>query len=86
MQMERRTEQWLADKAKEKMDLSLYEKKIEAQLEAPLHGLCTEIQQVPKWDIKKNSEGKNVSWLGYKGNLAVGGDQFNITPWMSVMT
>jgi transposase len=26
----------------------------------------------PKWAIKKNSEGKNVFWFGYKSHLAVG--------------
>ncbi|GAK05587.1 transposase [Geomicrobium sp. JCM 19037] len=26
----------------------------------------------PKWGIKKNSEGKNLFWLGYKGHLAAG--------------
>lgn len=65
-------EQWLADKAQEEANLSLYEKKIEAQLDAPLHKLRSEIPQAPKWGIKKNSEGKNVFWFGYKGHLAVG--------------
>lgn len=65
-------QQWLEDKAKEQADLSLYEKKIEAQLDVALHNLRTEIPQAPKWGIKKNSEGKNVFWFGYKGHLAVG--------------
>ena len=26
----------------------------------------------PQWGIKKNSEGKNMFWFGYKAHLAVG--------------
>ena len=25
----------------------------------------------PKWGVKKNSDGKNTFWFGYKGHLAV---------------
>ena len=31
-----------------------------------------EVPQGPTWGMKKNSEGKNVFWYGYKGHLAVG--------------
>lgn len=41
-------------------------------MDAPLANLRTEIPQAPQWGIKKNSEGKNVFWFGYKGHLAVG--------------
>jgi len=52
--------------------LPIYEKKIEDQLDVPLIELRTEIPQDPKWGVKKNSEGKNEFWFGYKGHLAVG--------------
>lgn len=52
--------------------MPIYEKRIEAQLDVPLEKLRTDIPQDPKWGIKKNSEGKNVFWFGYKGHLAVG--------------
>lgn len=65
-------EQWLKEQAEKEANLPLYEKKIEAQLDASLDELRTEIPQDPKWGIKKNSEGKNVFWYGYKGHLAVG--------------
>jgi hypothetical protein len=32
----------------------------------------------PKWGVKKNSEGKNFYWYGYKGHLAVGTQSQNI--------
>lgn len=50
----------------------MYDKKIEAQLDVPLTELRTEVPQDPTWGVKKNSEGKNVFWFGYKGHLAVG--------------
>ncbi|WBX79044.1 MULTISPECIES: IS1182 family transposase [Virgibacillus] len=65
-------EQWLEEQAKKEASLPLYEKKIEAQLPVPLTELRNEVPQDPKWGIKKNSEGKNVFWYGYKGHLAVG--------------
>ncbi len=65
-------EQWLKEQAEKQAHLSIYEKKIEAQLDASLDELRDEIPQDPKWGIKKNSEGKNVFWFGYKGHLAVG--------------
>src|SRR5699024_11460897 len=32
----------------------------------------SEVPQDPKWGVKKNSEGKNVFWFGYKAHLIVG--------------
>lgn len=34
--------------------------------------LRTEIPLHPNWGIKKNSEGKNTFWFGFKAHLAVG--------------
>lgn len=65
-------EQWLAEQARREAALPLYEKKIESQLPVSLAELRSEVPQNPKWGIKKNSEGKNVYWYGYKGHLAVG--------------
>src|SRR5690625_2496757 len=65
-------EQWLREQAEWEANLPLYEKKIEAQLDVPLDELRAEVPQDPKWGVKKNSEGKNVFWFGYKGHLAVG--------------
>ncbi len=65
-------EQWLKDEAEKEANLPLYEKKIEEQLDAPLAELRTEVPQDPKWGVKKNSEGKNVFWFGYKAHLVVG--------------
>ena len=65
-------EQWLAEQAEREANLPLYEKKIEDQLDVPLERLRTEVPQDPKWGVKKNSEGQNVFWFGYKGHLAVG--------------
>ncbi|WAA09194.1 IS1182 family transposase [Fervidibacillus albus] len=65
-------DQWLKEQAEKEANRPLYEKKIEAQLDAPLVELRAEVPQDPKWGVKKNSEGKNVFWYGYKGHLAVG--------------
>lgn len=65
-------DQWLKEQAEKEASLPLYEKKIEAQLDAPLDELRSEMPVDPKWGVKKNSEGKNVFWFGYKGHLAVG--------------
>lgn len=64
-------ERWLAEQAEKEANLPLFEKKIEAQLDAPLEDLYSQVPKNPKWGIKKNSEGKNVFWFGYKGHLAV---------------
>jgi transposase len=65
-------EQWLKDQAEKEANLPLYEKKIETQLDVPLDELLAEIPRDPKWGVKKNSEGKNVFWFGYKAHLIVG--------------
>lgn len=65
-------EKWLLEKAEKEASLSLYKKTIEAQLDESLHDLRTLVPIDPKWGIKKNSEGKNTFWFGYKGHLAVG--------------
>ena len=65
-------EQWLKEQAEKEANLSIYEKKIEAQLDVSLSDLRSEVPQDPKWGVKKNSEGKNEFWFGYKGHLAVG--------------
>lgn len=59
-------------KAEREANKPLYEKKIEDQLDVPLAELRAKVPQDPKWGVKKNSEGKNVFWYGYKGHLAVG--------------
>ena len=50
----------------------MYEKSIFTQLDVPLEELRSQIPIHPDWGIKKNSEGKNVFWYGYKAHLAVG--------------
>jgi transposase len=65
-------EQWLLEKAEQEAKLSLFEKPIEAQLDVSLEELRTSVSLDPKWGVKKNSEGKNTFWFGYKGHLAVG--------------
>lgn len=65
-------EQWLKEQAEKEANLPIYEKKIEDQLDVSLDELRTKIPQNPKWGVKKNSEGKNEFWFGYKGHLAVG--------------
>ncbi|MTT31394.1 IS1182 family transposase [Terrilactibacillus sp. BCM23-1] len=65
-------EQWLVEKAEREASTPLFEKKIEDQLDVPLAELRAEIPQDPEWGVKKNSEGKNVFWYGYKAHLAVG--------------
>src|SRR5690606_28643850 len=65
-------EQWMIEKAEREANLPLFEKKIEDQLDVPLAELRSEIPEDPQWGVKKNSEGKNVFWYGYKAHLAVG--------------
>jgi transposase len=64
--------QWEKEQQEAEAARPLYEKKIEAQLDEPLSALRAEVSQDPKWGVKKNSEGQNVFWFGYKGHLAVG--------------
>ena len=65
-------EQWLIEKAEIEANLPLFEKKIGDQLDVSLDELRAEIPQDPQWGVKKNSEGKNVFWYGYKAHLAIG--------------
>lgn len=64
-------EQYDQQKLAEEQSKSLYEKPIADQLDIPLEELRNEIPINPAWGIKKNSEGKNVFWFGYKAHLAV---------------
>lgn len=62
---------WLAEQAEIEANLTTYEKKLEAQLSIPAETLWQDIPIEPKWGIKKNSDGKNTFWYGFKGHLAV---------------
>lgn len=65
-------EQYDQQKLEEEQNKTLYEKPITEQLDVSLEELRSEIPIKPAWGIKKNSEGKNVFWYGYKAHLAVG--------------
>lgn len=65
-------EQWLLEKAEKEDSLPLYERTIADQLDVPLQELRSSVPIQPKWGVKKNSEGKNVFWFGFKCHLAVG--------------
>lgn len=65
-------EKWLQKQTEREAALSIFEKTIEAQLDVPLEELRASVPLAPKWGIKKNSQGKNAFWFGYKGHLAVG--------------
>lgn len=65
-------EAWLSQKQMEEEQKTIYEKEIVAQLTEPYITLRDAIPLAPHWGIKKNSEGKNLFWYGYKGHLAVG--------------
>jgi transposase len=65
-------ERWIIEQAEREANLPLFQKKIEAQLDVSLEDLRSNIPQEPEWGVKKNSEGKNVFWYGYKAHLAVG--------------
>ena len=62
---------WLAEQAELEANQTTFEKKLEAQLTIPLTTLGQDIPIEPKWGIKKNSDGKNTFWYGFKGHLAV---------------
>lgn len=62
---------WLAEQAELEANQTTFEKKLEAQLTIPLTTLWQDIPIEPKWGIKKNSDGKNTFWYGFKGHLAV---------------
>lgn len=65
-------EAWLKQKQEEYEKKSIFEKDIAAQLREPFHLLRDQMPLDPQWGVKKNSDGKNVFWYGYKGHLAVG--------------
>ena len=62
---------WLAEQAATEANLTTYEKKLAAQLTIPTNTLWQDIPIEPQWGIKKNSDGKNTFWYGFKGHLAV---------------
>ena len=62
---------WLAEQTEIEANQTTYEKKLEAQLTIPTSTLWQDIPIEPKWGIKKNSDGKNTFWYGFKGHLAV---------------
>lgn len=62
---------WLETKQAEEDARPLYEKKVTSQLPADYEELVKEMPQAPQWGIKKNSDGRNVFWFGFKVHLAV---------------
>ncbi|RNC27961.1 MAG: hypothetical protein AWM53_02072 [Candidatus Dichloromethanomonas elyunquensis] len=64
-------EKWLKEQQELEENRPLFEKKIEEQLPLNFATIEQQIPQVPQWGIKKNSEGKNVFWFGFKGHLLV---------------
>lgn len=64
-------EKWLAEQQEIEANKSLFEKKVEDQLQHSFEELEKAIPQEPQWGVKKNSEGKNVFWFGFKGHLLV---------------
>jgi transposase len=64
-------EKWLKEQQELEENRPLFEKKIEAQLPYSFSELEQQIPQSPQWGIKKNSEGKNVFWYGFKAHLLV---------------
>ncbi|WP_096190372.1 transposase [Evansella halocellulosilytica] len=63
--------QWLKEQQDLEASLTIFEKKIEDQLDVSYDELHDHMPLEPKWGIKKNSEGRNVYWFGYKGHFAV---------------
>ncbi len=57
----------LKEKEAQEASLSIFEMKIEDQLDASYDELHGQMPLDPKWGVKKISEGKNVFWFGYKG-------------------
>jgi len=64
-------EDWLAKQVEIEANQSTYEKEIRHQLDTPMVTLWQDAPIEPNWDIKKNSDGKNTFWFGFKGHLAV---------------
>lgn len=59
-------------KQEEEAQKNVFEKSIASQLDVTFEDLRSKIPIDHAWGIKKNSEGKNVFWYGFKGHLAVG--------------
>jgi transposase len=64
-------EQWLKEQLELEENRPLFEQKVEAQLPYSYDELVKEIPLRPAWGVKKNSEGKNVFWYGFKAHLLV---------------
>ena len=64
-------EQWLKEQMELEANRPLFEKKVEEQLPYTFEELNEQIPLAPEWGVKKNSEGKNVFWYGFKGHLLV---------------
>ncbi|ACL18256.1 transposase IS1182 family protein [Desulfitobacterium hafniense DCB-2] len=64
-------EAWLKEQEELEKNRPIFEKKIEDQLPYSFTELVQHIPLDPQWGIKKNSEGKNVFWYGFKGHLLV---------------
>ena len=76
--------EWQEAKQKQEEEKTIYEKEIVHQLDESVETLVNEMPIAPKWGVKKNSEGKNTFWFGYKGHLAVSTEsQYIISSLMS---
>ena len=64
-------EAWLVEEAEKASNLRTYEKELKEQVDIPLEVLWKDTPLEPNWGVKKNSDGKNVFWYGFKGHLAV---------------
>ncbi|QGQ93745.1 transposase [Paenibacillus psychroresistens] len=64
-------EQWLKEQLELEENRTLFEKKVETQASYSYDELVKEIPLTPAWGVKKNSEGKNVFWYGFKAHLVV---------------
>lgn len=64
-------EAWLAEKAEKEANQTTYDKEIKHQLDTLLDVLIQDAPNEPKLGVKKNSDGKNTFWYGFKGHLAV---------------
>ena len=62
---------WLKVQKEQEEAKTLYEKEIVHQLDESAETLASEMPTAPRWGIKKNSDGKNTFWFGYKAHLAV---------------
>ena len=62
---------WLAEQKAEEAAKTLYQKEMASLLDESADTLACEMPIDPKWGIKKNSDGKNTFWYGFKAHLAV---------------